>query len=85
MIKYWKDVDILDIELRDGKYEYSEEIAEGVILDLDKNGEIMAIEILNVSKRLDNSVRTTGTRVPLITGLPKRFFSSIFKIYRRER
>ena len=51
-IKYWKDVDILDIELRDGKYEYSEEIAEGVILDLDKNGEIMAIEILNVSKRL---------------------------------
>ncbi len=51
-----KDVDILYIELRDGKYEYSEEIAEGVILDLDKNGEIMAIEILNTSKRLDNSV-----------------------------
>lgn len=42
----------MDIELRDGKYEYSEEIAEGVILDLDKNGEIMAIEILNISKRL---------------------------------
>ncbi|MGB2728474.1 MAG: DUF2283 domain-containing protein [Halobacteriota archaeon] len=39
MIKYWKDVDIVDIELRDGKYEYSEEIAEGVILDLDKKTE----------------------------------------------
>ena len=34
MIKYWKDVDILDIELKKGKYEYSEEIAEGVILDI---------------------------------------------------
>ncbi len=30
MIKYWKDVDILDIELKEG--EYGEEIAEGVIL-----------------------------------------------------
>jgi uncharacterized protein YuzE len=40
MIKYWKDVDILNIELKEGKYEYSEEIA-GVILDIDKSGEII--------------------------------------------
>ena len=39
MIKYWKDVDILDIELKEGKYEYSEEIAEGVILDQDGKSE----------------------------------------------
>jgi uncharacterized protein YuzE len=56
MIKYWKDVDILDIELKEEKYEYSEEIAEGVILDIDKNGEIISIEIMDMSKRLDDFV-----------------------------
>ncbi len=54
MIKYWKDVDILDIELKEWEYEYSEEIAEGIILDIDKKGEIISIEILDISKRLDN-------------------------------
>jgi len=56
MIKYWKDVDILDIELKKDDYEYSEEIAEGVILDIDKKGEIISIEILDMSKRLDDFV-----------------------------
>jgi uncharacterized protein YuzE len=62
MIKYWKDVDILDIELKEGKYEYSEEIAEGVILDIDKNGEIISIEIMDMSKRLDDFVIEVITR-----------------------
>jgi len=56
MIKYWKDVDILDIELKKDDYEYSEEIAEGVIWDIDKKGEIISIEILDMSKRLDDFV-----------------------------
>ena len=50
MVKYWKEVDILDIELKEGEYEYSEEIAEGVILDIDKSGEILSIEILDMPK-----------------------------------
>ena len=62
MIKYWKDVDILDIELKEGKYKYSEEIAEGVILDIDKNGEIISIEIMDMSKRLDDFVIEVITR-----------------------
>jgi uncharacterized protein YuzE len=62
MIKYWKDVDILDIELKEEKYEYSEEIAEGVILDIDKNGEIISIEIMDMSKRLDDFVIEVITR-----------------------
>jgi uncharacterized protein YuzE len=56
MIKYWKDVDILDIVLKEENYEYSEEISEGVILDIDKKGEIISIEILDISKRLDDFV-----------------------------
>jgi len=55
MVKYWKEVDILDIELKEGEYEYSEEIAEGVILDIDKSGEILSIEILDMPKRLATS------------------------------
>ena len=62
MIKYWKDVDILDIELKKEDYEYSEEIAEGVILDIDKKGEIISIEILDMSKRLDDFVIEMITR-----------------------
>lgn len=68
MIKYWKDVDILDIELKEGKYEYSEEIAEGVILDVDVRGEILSIEILDISKRLDDFVVEMIARQYLIEG-----------------
>lgn len=68
MIKYWKDVDILDIELKEGEYKYSEEIAEGVILDIDKKGEIISIEILNISKRLDDFVVEMITQQYLVEG-----------------
>ena len=71
MIKYWKDEDILDIELKGGGYEYSEEIAEGVILDIDKKGEIMSIEILDISKRLDEFVSKKITGQYLISGKEK--------------
>ncbi len=53
IIKYWKDVDVLDICVKEGKYEYSEEVADGVILDIGKDGEILSIEILNATKRMD--------------------------------
>ncbi|MFQ6137415.1 MAG: DUF2283 domain-containing protein [Candidatus Hydrothermarchaeales archaeon] len=52
-IKYWKDVDVLNIDLKEGDYEYSEEVADGIVLDIDKDGEILSIEILNATKRMD--------------------------------
>jgi len=55
-IKYWKDVDVLDIEIAKGEYEYSDEIAEGVILDINRKGEIISIEILDATKRLEESL-----------------------------
>ncbi len=55
-IKYWKDIDVLNIEVKKGDYEYSEEVAEGVILDIGKDGDIMAIEILDATKRMDQPV-----------------------------
>ena len=55
-IKYVKDIDVLNIELQEGKFEYSEEIGEGVILDLSQNGDILSIEIIDATKRLGKEV-----------------------------
>ncbi len=51
-INYDSEVDILDIEFQKGKYEVSEELVEGVIVDYTKSGKILAIEILDASKKL---------------------------------
>jgi uncharacterized protein YuzE len=51
-ITYDSEVDILDIKFQNGKYSESKEIAEGVIVDYTKNGKIIAIEILDASKKL---------------------------------
>jgi uncharacterized protein YuzE len=55
-IKYVKDIDVLNIELQEGTFEYSEEIGEGVILDVGKNGDILSIEIVDATKRLGKEV-----------------------------
>ena len=55
-IKYVKDVDILNIELQEGTFAYSEEIGEGVILDIGKNGDILSIEIIDATKRLGKEI-----------------------------
>jgi len=54
-IRYVKDIDILDIELQKGKFEYSEELAEGIVLDIGKEGKILSIEVIDASKRLRES------------------------------
>jgi len=44
--------DIMRIKFQDGEYEISKEIDEGIIVDLDKNNKIIAIEIINASERI---------------------------------
>jgi uncharacterized protein YuzE len=56
VIKYVKDIDVLNIELQEGNFEYSEEIGEGVILDIGKKGDILSIEIVDATKRLGKEV-----------------------------
>ena len=51
-VEYDKKADALYIWLRKAKYDISEELAENVILDLDKNGRIIGIEVLGASKNL---------------------------------
>ena len=40
-IKYWKDIDVLNIDVKKGNYEYSEEVADGVVIDIDAEERVM--------------------------------------------
>jgi uncharacterized protein YuzE len=46
--------DVLSILLSDALVEESDEDKPGLILDFDKSGKVVALEILNASKRLGN-------------------------------
>lgn len=48
-ISYDPKVDAMYIELAKGKYDVSREISESVIVDVDKNGKILGIEILDAT------------------------------------
>jgi uncharacterized protein YuzE len=58
-ITYDESVDIIYIRFREGDYEESDEVSEGVIVDFDKEGKPMAIEILDASKILSQVDRVT--------------------------
>ena len=53
-VKYDRDVDVLSIVLSDAPVEESDEDKPGVILDYDKNGNVVGLEILDASKRMGN-------------------------------
>lgn len=50
-ISYDERADAMYIKLRDGKFVKNKEVAEGIILDIGKDGIILGIEILEVSSR----------------------------------
>ena len=53
-VTYDPQVDVLRILFRDVPVEESDEDKPGVILDYDKDGNIVGIEVLNASKRVEN-------------------------------
>ena len=53
-VKYDQEVDVLTIEFSDAPVEESDRDKPGVILDYDKDGNIVGMEILNASKRVQN-------------------------------
>lgn len=48
-VEYDRDLDIMYIRLKEGKYAFTEEINENTLLDLDRDGKILAMEIHDVS------------------------------------
>jgi uncharacterized protein YuzE len=53
-VKYDPEVDVLSIVLSDAPVEESDEDKPGVILDYDKSGNVVGLEILDASKRMGN-------------------------------
>lgn len=49
---YDKKVDALYIRFDESPYKESDEVAEGVILDYDRQGKLIGLEILDASKKL---------------------------------
>lgn len=55
--KYDKEVDIVYIRLSDQPVAESDEDKPGVIIDYDADGNIVGIEVLDASKRMDAPYR----------------------------
>jgi uncharacterized protein YuzE len=53
-IEYDQQADAMYIRLRSGNVAESEEVRPGVVLDFDALGQVLGIEMLDVSKRTDN-------------------------------
>ena len=51
-VKYDKEVDILCLIFSDSSIEESDEAKPGIIIDYDKDNNIVSIEILDASKRM---------------------------------
>jgi uncharacterized protein YuzE len=53
-VRYDPEVDILRILFSNAQIEESDEEKPGVVLDYDKDGNIVGLEILDASKRMEN-------------------------------
>ena len=51
-IHYDSKIDAVYIELAKGKYEVSREISDSVVVDEDKNGKVLGIEILDATENI---------------------------------
>ncbi len=60
-VRYFPDTDTLYIELIDAPSVESEEVMEGVVLDYDKEGKVVGVEIEHFTERF----RTEPVEIPL--------------------
>ncbi|MBI4610396.1 MAG: DUF2283 domain-containing protein [Candidatus Rokubacteria bacterium] len=71
-IEYDPEADALYIQIREAHPDDNIDIEEGVTVDVDKDGHIVGVEILDASKRLSPSDFTNITiqKLPLETTIP---------------
>lgn len=53
-VTYDPEVDVLRILFNNAPIEESDETKPGIVLDYDKNGNVVGMEILNASDRMEN-------------------------------
>ena len=71
-IEYDPEADALYIQIREAHPDDNIDIEEGVTVDVDEDGHIVGVEILDASKRLSASDLTNITiqKLPLETTIP---------------
>ena len=68
-IRYDPESDSVNIKFQRGKYEISEEIKDGIIVDLTKDGRVISIEILDASRRIPkNDLNQITVGFPIRSG-----------------
>jgi uncharacterized protein YuzE len=55
-IKYDKEVDVMYIRFTDKDIDHSEETSSGIVVDYDENGNMVGIELLQISKRTNTVI-----------------------------
>ena len=55
-VRYDKEVDAMYIYAEKGEYSISEEIGDGVVIDISKDGRVIGIEILDASEKFSPTV-----------------------------
>jgi uncharacterized protein YuzE len=51
-IAYDPKADAMNVRFQEGEYEISKEIGDGIIIDYTRDGRVLSIEMLDVSKRM---------------------------------
>ncbi len=64
-ISYYSETDTFYIELKEVPSVESEELAEGIVVDYDENGEIIGIEIERASERKEVELPFIGKLLPV--------------------
>lgn len=65
-IAYDPKADAMNIRFQEGEYEISKEIGDGIIIDYTRDGRVLSIEMLDVSKRMPiESIKDITIGVPI--------------------
>ncbi|MEW8959362.1 hypothetical protein MHLNE_24240 [Moorella humiferrea] len=62
--RYDPDADAVYIRFNDSSIYETEEISQGVLLDIDEEGKLVGLEILNASKKLGKPPLTVEVELP---------------------
>ena len=72
-ITYDREADAINISLREGKVSRTFEVAPEIIVDVDKSGRTLSLEIIGASEKIDkkklNTLTVDGHRVRLPAGV----------------
>ena len=70
--RYDKDADAMYIRVDSGEYEISEELGDGIVLDISKDCKLLGIEILDASERISKNISADIISMKLFIGLKMR-------------